>query len=78
MISKRTKGMIRIIRERLAAWYEGEHIPDDPTSGFVRLPGPYKRSLSARALRCLVRFWEAHWQWCIPLGTSIILALRRR
>jgi hypothetical protein len=75
MIREQITRMIRTIKERSAAWYEGEHLPDDPASGFVILPGN-RPSLGARAVRGLITFWEAHWQWCIPVGLSIIFGLR--
>lgn len=71
--------IIRIARERLQAWYEGEFVPhqNDPGSRVVRIGGAYKRSLSARILRRAVEFWRAHWQWLIPVVLSIF-ALRER
>jgi hypothetical protein len=74
MMSARIRRIIRIIRKRLAAWYEGEFIPhqNDPGSRLVRVGGTHERSLAARALRCLIKFWEAHWQWSIGVGVAIL------
>ena len=63
--------LLKMIRERLAAWYEGEHVPDDPASPFVIFPGN-RPSLSARTLRILIDFLRAHWKWYIPVVVAIL------
>lgn len=77
MTNTRITRIIRIARDRLTAWYEGEFAPHENERGspLVFIGGTYKRRFCARILRRAVEFWRAHWQWLIPVVLTVF-ALR--
>jgi hypothetical protein len=60
--------MIRL-REQIRNWYQGKYVPhtNDPNSSLVFTGGNYEKSLSAKTVTVLVKFWLQYWQWIISM-----------
>ena len=68
-------------RKKIRNWYQGKYVPhtNDPNSSLVFTGGNYEKSLSAKTVTVLVKFWLQYWQWIISMffvamGTIIALS----
>jgi hypothetical protein len=69
------------LREQIRDWYQGKYVPhtNDPNSSLVFTGGNYDKSLSAKTVTVLFKFWLQYWQWIISMffvtmGTIIVLS----
>ncbi len=70
------------VANAIARWYKGEYVPpaNDPHGLLIVMQGRQRYHWSARAARCLARFYREHWKWLWVFLVSVaglIAALKK-